>query len=157
MGVLLLSILFNLQLTSGDTIVLKEYYRVFSYGELSEINNFIKVLDSANNLPYPSAYKGAMLMKKSLLLRTPESKLNAFKSGHKLLEDAITKSPSNPELRFLRLVIQEHAPEFLKYNINIQEDKKLVIAKYQEIDTLVQAFIFKYSSVSANLKTTDFQ
>jgi hypothetical protein len=157
MKVFLLGILLNFQLPSADTIALKEYYRVFSFGDLSEINRCIKVLDSVNNLPYPSAYKGAMLMKKSLLLRTPESKLNAFKSGHKLLEDAITKSPSNPELRFLRLVIQEHAPEFLKYNINIKEDKKLVIEKYQEIDTLVQAFIFKYSSVSANLKTTDFQ
>ena len=157
MGVLLLSLIFNLQLPAVDTIAVKEYYRIFSFGNLSEINGCIRALDSVNRLPYPSAYKGAMLMKESLLLKTPESKLNAFKTGHKLLEDAILASPTNPELRFLRLVIQEHAPEFLKYNTNIQEDKRLVIEKYRDLDTLVRVFIVDYSKVSGVLKTGDFQ
>jgi len=157
MGFIFLSIVFNLHLQVSDSSFEKEFYRVFSFGNIAEVEKSIRSLESAGALHFSEAYKGAMLMKKSLLLKTPESKLKAFKAGYKLLEKEISKSSGNAELRFLRLAIQEHAPEFLKYNKDIKEDKTIIKKNFKALDAVVRDYIIKYCSVSSILKTTDFQ
>lgn len=54
-------------------------------------------------------------------------KLRLFNKGKELLEEAIKQSPGDFEIRFLRFATQVKAPRFLGYNINIDEDKKLLI------------------------------
>jgi len=73
------------------------------------------------------AYKGAA---KALLARyEPLSKRKAkLKEGIAWVEDAVTKSPKNAEVRLIRLSIQENLPKFLKYNKNIEEDRKFIKA-----------------------------
>ena len=155
MGILALSMFFCLQLTVSDTADIKEFYRVFSSDNLEEVNNDIKNLGSARHLSQFNAYKGAMLMKKAVLEKTPEAKLNTFKTGYRLLEAEISKSPQNSEFRFLRLAIQEHAPEFLKYNKNLQEDGSIVIEGYRKLDPLIQEFILQYGIKSKVLTVND--
>lgn len=53
---------------------------------------------------------------------SPISKLQTFNEGKANIELAIKKEPSNPELRYIRLSIQQHAPFFLGYKKNIKED-----------------------------------
>ena len=64
-------------------------------------------------------FTGALLMKKAGFNAPPAIKLHLFKSGHKMLEAAIRNNPENAEFRFLRLIIQEHAPGILGYKNDI--------------------------------------
>jgi len=135
----------------------KEFYRVFASGNLNEINACIQSLDSTEQTPQYNAYRGALLMKKSGLEKLPKEKLATFKLGHKLLEAEILKSPNDAEFRFLRLAIQENAPEFLKYKSNLNEDKELVINGYKNLDSFIKDYILQYCKESKVLTTKDFQ
>ena len=157
MGVFFLSMFFYQQLPVSDTAHIREFYRVFSSGTLEEVNTGIKNLGSARHLSQYNAFKGAMLMKKAVLEKTPEAKLNTFKTGYRLLEAEISKSPRNAEFRFLRLAIQEHAPEILKYNKNLQDDKNIVIEGYRKLDPVIQEFILLYGIKSKVLTVNDLQ
>lgn len=80
-----------------------------------------------NNEPVIKGYNGAatIIMAKHYL--NPISKLKTFNNGKKILESAIEKDKLNPELKFLRLSIQENSPSFLGYHNNIKEDKLFLI------------------------------
>ena len=56
----------------------------------------------------------------------PISKLYLFSKGKEILERSIKEEPSNLELKFLRLSIQQNIPEILAYNQNIEEDQKFI-------------------------------
>lgn len=67
-------------------------------------------------------YKGASMMFKAKHSFNPVSKLSNFKTGKKYIELSAKKEPSNAEIRFVRLAIQENLPSFLGYNENIKQD-----------------------------------
>jgi hypothetical protein len=157
MELFLLSMFFCLQMHASDTADIKEFYRVFSSDDLMKVNTGIKNLESGKHVMQFNAYKGAMQMKKAVLEKTPEAKLSAFKTGYRLLETEISKSPQNAEFRFLRLAIQEHAPEILKYNKNLQEDRKIIKDGYRKLDSVIQVYIQKYSLKSKVLTEDDLQ
>ncbi|WP_460763846.1 hypothetical protein [Niabella terrae] len=100
------------------------------------------------------AFKGALLMRKAGLVAVPAKKLALFKQGYKLLESAIAAAPQNPEYRFLRLMIQEHAPRNLGYYKNTSEDSKKVIGGYDRLPTLVQKRVHIYSKQSKALPSS---
>lgn len=97
------------------------------------------------------AFEGALQMRKAGSLKVPAQKLSLFKQGHKQLEAAIDKEPQNPEFRFLRLMVQEHAPKVLGYNKNISDDVKLIKSNYKNLPTVTKHAILAYSSTSKNL------
>jgi len=144
------------QTISGE-IDVEEFYRVFSSGTLTDVNLCIRNLVSAHPTSQINAYKGAMLMKKAGFEKAPKAKLNAFKSGHALLEFEISKTPDNPEFHFLRLVIEESAPGILKYNRNLQEDRNCVIKGYNKLEPFLRNRINLYCKHSKVLTITDLQ
>ena len=99
-----------------------------------------------------SAFRGALLMRKSGSQKTPGQKLSMFKQGHKLLEAAISQEANNPEFRFLRLMIQENAPKVVGYSNNIIDDARLVKASYKSFPESVQKAVLSYSKTSKALK-----
>ena len=52
----------------------------------------------------------------------PMEKLNYFNRGKKKIEQAIDNDKDDPELRYLRLLVQLNAPRFLSYNDSIERD-----------------------------------
>ena len=58
----------------------------------------------------------------------PIEKLNYFNSGKKKIEQAINKDKDDPELRYLRLLVQLNAPRFLRYNDSIERDLNFFIS-----------------------------
>lgn len=69
----------------------------------------------------------------------PVSKLSTFNQGKERIELAIKQDPQNPELRFIRLSIQQNAPFFLGYRSKIEEDRATIEAYKQNItSTLVK-------------------
>jgi hypothetical protein len=157
MRVLLPVMFLCLQFLFSSTNDVKEFYRAFSSDSLADVNKCIEKLEYARPIAPFIAYKGAMLMKKAVLENTPRGKLNTFKLGHRLLEGEISKDHDNIEFRFLRLVIQERAPEVLKYNKNLQEDKNCIIKGYKTLEPFIQEFIAQYCKKSRVLIIEDLQ
>ena len=79
------------------------------------------------------AYKGAAIALVAKHAKTLKAKKEGFIEGVTLVEYAITKSPNNIEVRFIRLGIQENTPKLLKYKGNIDEDKHFIIKQFNSI------------------------
>ena len=133
-----------------------EFYRILKTGSLVEINNEIETVE-ASTLNNKEAFEGALLMKKAGLLKTPREKLSSFKKGAKMLEAVIKDNSSNAEYRFLRLIIQEHAPKITKYNKAIDEDAAFIKKNYRQLSPEVLQALKDYSQGSKVLKPQDFQ
>ena len=102
------------------------------------------------------AFEGALINEKSRFGKQAEGKkLNLFKDGHKKLESAIKKDGDNAEYRFLRLMIQEHAPGILGYKDDLKKDSAYIRQSYKKLPAEVQEAISNYSKTSKILKSED--
>lgn len=148
-GVLLLA-------TSIGFAQTKDIYAALSSSDLGLIDQQLQALegkDGASN----AAYEGALLMKKAGLIKGAGKKLEAFKNGREKLEKAIETDADNGEYRFLRLMIQEHAPDMLGYNKNIEEDTAIVVKQYNGLKDDVKNAIQNYSRESKALKGVELK
>jgi hypothetical protein len=110
----------------------------------------------SSSMPGKEAFEGALLMKRAGLVGKAGDKLSLFKSGHKLLDEAIKNDGDNPELRFLRLMIQENAPKILKYKSNISSDSQFIKQQFHQLNPEVQKAVIEYSKQAKTLKPSDF-
>jgi len=131
------------------------FYASMQSNNLVEINAQLKNVENSS-LPDKDAFTGALLMKKAGLVMGGGNKLNLFKSGRKKLESSIHKENANAEFRFLRLMIQEHAPSILHYQNELGNDALLIKKNYENLPVVVQQAISHYSKESKILKPTDF-
>lgn len=81
-----------------------------------------------------SGYAGGVTMLMAKSTANPFSKMEYFKSGKKLLEDAISHNKNDIELRFLRFAIQDNLPSMLGYNENLEEDKGYIMKYLPMLD-----------------------
>jgi hypothetical protein len=130
----------------------KEYYSTLRSDDLDRITRQLSALDDSNT--GDRAKKGALLMRKSGLLKTPAEKLKVFKNGRELLEAAIKKE-DNLEFHFLRLIIQEQAPSPLNYNKDIESDAAMLKSGLPLLDGELQQEVLDYSKVSKHLKLSE--
>ncbi|GAB5538186.1 MAG: hypothetical protein Salg2KO_02890 [Salibacteraceae bacterium] len=79
-------------------------------------------------------YFGAAQTMMAEVTLNPYTKLSYFNNGKAAIEEAIKTNPSNPELRYVRYMIQSNAPDFLGYNNNIIEDLQIVHKAIAGID-----------------------
>ncbi|CAA9227032.1 MAG: hypothetical protein AVDCRST_MAG95-814 [uncultured Adhaeribacter sp.] len=56
------------------------------------------------------------------------SKLKHVRSSANQFEKVVERDPVNPEIRFLRYVIEYHVPRYLLMSGNLHEDKKIVMS-----------------------------
>jgi hypothetical protein len=147
--------IFHTEPSSGQTFNKANFYATMQSKDLDKVNEQIKKVETLSGNS-KNAYQGALLMKKAGLSKGASSKLNLFKSGHKLLETSIKKEEHNVEYRFLRLMIQEHAPGMLNYKGDLPNDSNLIKEKFKELPKVVQEAISKYSKESKILNPADF-
>ena len=107
-------------------------------------------------VPEKNAYEGTLLMKKAGLAKGASRKLTLFKQGHQQLEAAIAKDSNNAELRFLRLMIQEHSPGLLRYKNELDKDSAYIRQSFKKLPVDVQQAITDYSKTSKVLRSEDF-
>ncbi len=95
------------------------------------------------------AYKGAgkMLLARYEPLTKRKPKV---KEAVDWVEKAIKNDPDNVEIRLIRLSIQENLPKFLKYNQNIEEDKKFIKnalpnIKDKELTEMINGYFSEFS------------
>ena len=152
--VLLLILISSFVLRSFDK---DSYYEALSGQSEESIDKEIAKLDNEKKGSLNNAYLGALLMKKAGFLKGVNNKIKTFKRGAGLLEEEIKSNPNNTEYRFLRLTIQEHAPKILKYNKNLEEDKRVVISGYKKLEPDLQKIIKNYSANSGVIKMEDLK
>lgn len=94
-----------------------------------------------------TAYEGVARMAYAKHKLNPYSKYKSFIEGRNLLELAIKTDSQNLEIRFLRYIIQNHAPSFLGYNKSIEDDKSFILKQLPSIkkeDTDLYSRIYNY-------------
>lgn len=127
------------------------FYKVLKSGKAEEIDAQIKIV-KGSLIPEKEAYEGTLLMKRSDLIAKAKDKLSMFKSGRSKLESSISKDNNNTEYRFLRLIIQEHAPKIVKYRNELEADSKWIKTNYTSLSQFLQQLIIDYSKDSKVLK-----
>lgn len=132
----------------------KAFYEAIESEDISLIEEMFKPVKALSS-PDKEAYEGALLMRKSGLLKDKKQQLSLFKEGKIKLEAAIKQSAENCEYRLLRLMMQENAPPVLGYNKQIKEDSEFVAAKFSSLGPQLQAIAKDYSKHSKNLKLPD--
>ena len=127
------------------------YYEAIASKSLAIVNNELDVLQSLSGNE-KEALEGGLLMKKAGLVKLPKEKLKYFKAGRIKLETAIQADKDNVEYRFLRLIIEEHAPRIVKYKADISTDAQLIKKEYKNLSPAVQHAILDYSKSSKALQ-----
>ena len=146
-------VLFQNFLYSQESRINREdFYKAISSDKIELVTRQQEIAKSAG----APAFEGALLMKKAGLVNKTSDKLSLFKSGHKLLDKAIENDEGNAELRFLRLMVQEHAPGILNYNDDIEEDSLLIKKRFNQLNAEVKKVVLQYSKTSKVLKPSDF-
>lgn len=130
------------------------FYEIMDRGKLDEVDQEIDIVNNAS-LPEKDGYVGALLMRKADLQKLPSQRLRSFKAGRIKFDPAIAAYPDNVEFHFLRLAIQEHAPKIVKYNKDIEADKKIIIKGFKNLAPVVQHAIIDYTKKSKVLSASD--
>ena len=139
-----------------QTIELNEIRQKYNQvnGDIDKAKTLFDRLDKKNDKnSVEKAYLGVI---KSIIADSfynPFNKYSWFIDGKKSIESSVKNSPTDPEIRFLRLSVQYKAPKFLGYYNNIKEDTIIVLksAKYfKEIGIYepVKEFIVKEMKLS---------
>jgi len=136
-------------------INLAEFYSALESQDTIKLNSFLDILEH-DSTSSARAYTGALLMKKSGLIKSAKEKLPMFKQGKIILENAIKKDNKNAEFHFLRLIIQENCPVFLKYQDNMKEDADAVKQMYKKLSPALKQAVMNYSKTSKALKASEF-
>ena len=139
---------------ASQKINLTDFYSALQSQDTIKLNSFLHILEH-DSTTSSRAYTGALLMKKSSMQKSLNNKLSMFKQGKTLLEDAIKKENKNAEFHFLRLIIQENCPSFLKYQNNIKEDADTVKQMYKKISPTLKQAVLDYSKTSKTLKADE--
>ena len=130
------------------------FYQAMDTGRLPEIDRQLEIIRT-EAFTGNEAFEAALLMKKAGMVAAPANKLNLFKTGHRKLEALIKKDSSDTELRFLRLMIQEHAPGLLGYHADLGKDKAFICAHFKKLLPEVQEAVSRYSRKSKILNPSD--
>lgn len=131
------------------------YFEVLSESNELEIEKFVELLRQEKKSAEKDAYLGGLFIKKASLEKINKDKMEFFKQGKSLLENAIKTEPQNTEFRFIRLIMQENTPPALKYNKNISEDAAWIKNHYKSTNKQVQKHILAYASQSKTLYISD--
>ena len=136
--------------------MLADVFAALKSDDSAQINSTLMKIESSS-LKEKDAYQGALLMKKAGLVSNGLEKLSVFKKGRKLLEAMIKNDSLNAEYRFLRLMIQEHIPDFLNYHKNKNEDAQLIASQFKKMNPELKAIVKEYSTHSEILKPENLQ
>lgn len=74
-------------------------------------------------------YKAAAEAVMAKYVWNPYYKMKHLNTAQDIFKDAVALDDDNPEIRFLRFVVESHVPGYLNKSEHLQEDKNLIIEK----------------------------
>lgn len=144
-------------ITCSASVYKNSFYEVLSGDSKELVEKLINEYEqSGDQNSLVTVFKGALYIKRAAFLTVPARKLESFTKGRDMLELEILQNPTNTEYRLIRLILQEQTPPFLKYKVNLEEDKQFIIAAYPTANEQLKSRILNYSRKSKVLKVDDF-
>lgn len=146
-------LLFSLSL-SAQSLSLDELRLLYRDATASEenANGFYEQVKHVvkTDKPVMTAYKGAGLMLLARYARLGERGAKVREAAA-WIEEAVERDPNNPEVRLVRLSIQEHLPKIVRYNQNIEEDREFIKEALPGVDdkilrTMISAYFNEFSN-----------
>ena len=140
------SFLFHTISADHDISELRRLYYKAAVNKKSwkQFSSLLSPIDT-KSAPLFICYKGVGEMMEAKYSIAPWSKLSSFKSGKRLIEEAVRKDGKNPEIRFLRYSIQTNLPSFLDYKDDIESDRKFLVNNLNKIqDKSLKSNIVQY-------------
>jgi hypothetical protein len=156
---LFLSLILLVGLVSApDLATIRKIYPTASNSETSAKEFTAKLIDVANtDENIFVAYKAASILLDSKFEKKLSSKMSRFKEGAKLLESTIVNEPNSTEIRMIRLSIQENVPGITGYKKNIKEDKKFILAHYNDQNNALKEYLKNFILQSKSFSATEKQ
>jgi len=151
--ILLLSVLYSFKASTEELALRNLFYEASEDENASqELFKKMKLVD-VNSPAIKIGFKGLSYLFEAKHSYNPYTKLSFFNKGTELIEAAITKSPSNIELRFFRYIIQGNTPAFLGYKGNMTEDVTFINKKLSSVrDIDLRTRIIQYFQDEKNKK-----
>ena len=142
---ILFTVFISVFLFSGATLkdVRESFQSAEKTKEGAKAFNQLMATDLDLNKDLKIAYYGAS---ETLLAKHGGSiaeRVGIFKSGKGYIEIAVKNSPSNVEIRLVRLMIQFNAPSILGYHSDIEKDKEFIIKHFNSVSPDLKAYIKK--------------
>ncbi|MBE8721747.1 hypothetical protein [Sphingobacterium pedocola] len=94
--------------------------------------------------PVIQAYKGAVYGLQARYITDKKDKKELVVAGIKNIEAAVKSAPNNVEIRLIRLIIQENTPKILKYKMDIDTDKQMILTNFSAQNTAVKDLVRRY-------------
>ncbi|MBI2258520.1 MAG: hypothetical protein HYU67_06430 [Flavobacteriia bacterium] len=130
----------------------EKFYLTIQNEEKASLEAGLKEINLYKKNANIQIYIGAIEAKLAQFEKNPQQKISSFKKGIEQIESAIKKEPNNVEFRFIRFMIQEKAPKILRYQSNLEEDKKMIEKNYTSCSQIVKKNITKYTSENKSLQ-----
>jgi hypothetical protein len=141
----LVAILFLVMFSNNQTLETIRTNYVEASLSKNNADNFLKlVVSQKESSPVYLAYKGAAISLQSKFTTDKKKRKELFIEGVTLLEKAMKQEPNAIEIRLIRLSIQENTPKLLGYKANIEEDKKFIIANFNQQDAALKKYVSLY-------------
>ena len=128
-----------------------EYYNAFLSNDRTKMKAMDAELKKLQQSPKTRALRGALQAKISLSEKDKSDQMRVFMMGKEMLEKQCRDDKDNVEYRFLRLCVQTFCNNS-KYNENVQEDKKAIIAGFSSLDSDLKNIVKTYAETSPVFK-----
>ncbi|MBB6612056.1 hypothetical protein H7F15_13480 [Pontibacter sp. Tf4] len=106
---------------------LRQEYLAASNDEDAAKDFYAKMEKYSGNHAVILGYKAASEAVMAKYVWNPYFKMKHLKTAAGLFEEAIARDREEPEIRFLRFVVESHIPDYLNMSDNLEEDKAIVI------------------------------
>ena len=141
---LILCLMFSIDSGNPDLSTCRKLY-LRAASEKTKAEELMNLTANPGEDALITGYQGAVRMVMARYYFNPIAKWKSFARGRDILESAVRSQPGNPELRYLRLSIQENAPSFLGYHEHQEEDKSFLNHELIHIhDAELRQMIFDY-------------
>lgn len=104
------------------------------------------------------AYQAAAFALQAKYEKKPALKKQIFTQAAQQLDRIIKQNPKLIEARMIRMSIQENTPKVMKYNLNLTEDKAVILASYnqqnREVKEVLKGFVQHSTSFTPSEKRT---
>ena len=131
----------------------KDFYSAVNNQKAAErLYERLKAKNSAD--PTVMAYLGSVQAVRARHAFNPYNKIAYLKSGTKILEAAISKSPETLEIRFLRFSLEYYIPSFLGFSKHLETDKRkiIVLAKQKQFGAMDRPLLLNLLSFMKETK-----
>lgn len=133
---LIIAAVFVTVVLSAQPLRIDEIRKNFSSAVKDEklCEEMISKLEKHGDRPVFQAYLGAYRAVWANHVFNPFGKLETFNKGKRLIEAAVAEERDNPEIRYVRFVIQSNAPAMLNYRAAINEDREFLSSKIASLE-----------------------